>query len=342
MLSLSKRQEICCFHLLNSKLETEYIILAIDTKRKTRWTYVIFLNSSSVSLLIPIFRTSASIIRLRRLYDLENSVVYRSSAVLQLCSERDVSLPVLVTAIHVRRAVFWLSYSWTSCLRLSSYSAFPLREHDARSTWFLSTLHSCSVESFYRYFDFRETNIELPKCSSVDWNRHTPQLWTICGVHWFSWVKIEISIRRVNSTRRVMMRLRNRITRLRYEEHNPIIVFNYYQNHEGTLYYYLPYYVFVKSVFFLITSFFADIFASCVVSVSFELGLLRVHPFSFDETFVSLCLWPPKPHDVRRHEIVVKGLQFIDKIRVTHRSFFELIYWTAISLLIISRWTKCR
>ena len=136
----------------------------------------------------------------------------------------------------------------------------------------------------------------------------------------------------------------DRITRLRYEGHNPIIVFNYYQNHEGTLYDYHTYFVFVKSVFLLITSFFADIFTSCVVSVSFELRLLRVHPFSLDETFVSLCLWPREPHDVRRHEIVVTGLQFIDKIRVTHRSFFELIYLIAISLLIISRWTKfqCR
>ena len=77
-------------------------------------------------------------------------------------------------------------------------------------------------------------------------------------------------------------------------------------------------------------------------STPFDLRLLRVHPFAFDETFVFLCLWSPEPHDVRRHEIVVKGLQFIDKIRVTHRSFSELIYWIATSLLIISRWTKCQ
>ena len=69
----------------------------------------------------------------------------------------------------------------------------------------------------YRHIDFRETNIELPKCSSVDWNRHAPQLRTIYGVHWFSWVKIEMSIRRVKSTRRVMMRLRrqNHKTKIR-------------------------------------------------------------------------------------------------------------------------------
>ena len=41
----------------------------------------------------------------------------------------------------------WLPCSWTSCLRLPSYSAFPLREHGARSAWFLSTLNSSSVES---------------------------------------------------------------------------------------------------------------------------------------------------------------------------------------------------
>ena len=106
------------------------------------------------------------------------------------------------------------------------------------------------------------------------------------------------------------------------EGHNPIIVFNYYQNHKETLFYYYPNFVFVKSVFFLIASFFADIFVSCVTSDPFELRLLRVHPFSFDETFVLLCLWPLEPHDVRRHEIVVKGLQSIDKIRETHRSFW--------------------
>ena len=119
----------------------------------------------------------------------------------------------------------------------------------------------------------------------------------------------------------------DRITRLRYKEYNPIIVFNYYQNHEGPLYYYYPY-LFLWNLFFSWKKiFFTDIFAFCVMSVSFEYILLRVHPFSFDETFVSLCLWPREPHDVRRHEIVVKGLQFIYKIRVTHRSFFELIYW---------------
>ena len=134
----------------------------------------------------------------------------------------------------------------------------------------------------------------------------------------------------------------DRITRLRYEGHDPIIVFDYYQNHEGTLYYYHTYFVFVKSVFFLIASFFTNIFASCVVSVSFELRLPRVHPFSLDETFVFLCLWSAESHDVRRHEIVVKELLFIDKIWVTHRSFSELIYWIAISLLIKSRWTKCQ
>ena len=127
-----------------------------------------------------------------------------------------------------------------------------------------------------------------------------------------------------------------------YEAHNPIIVFNYYQNHGGTLFNYYPYFVFVKSVFFLIASFFTNIFASCVVSDPFELRLLRVHPFSFDEAFVFLCLWSSESHDVRRHEIVVKGLQFIDKIRKTHYRFSELIYWIAISLLIISRWTKCQ
>ena len=82
------------------------MFLVIDTKRKTRRTYVIFLKSSSPSLLIPAFRTSASVIRLRRLYDLKHVVVYRISSVEQLCPERDVSLPVLVTAVHVRRAVF--------------------------------------------------------------------------------------------------------------------------------------------------------------------------------------------------------------------------------------------
>ena len=126
------------------------------------------------------------------------------------------------------------------------------------------------------------------------------------------------------------------------EGHNPIIVFNHYQNHEGTLYYYHPYFVFVKSFFFLIASFFTNIFASCDGSDPFELWLLRKHSFSFDKTFVFLCLWPPEPHDVRRHEIVVKGLQFIVKIRVTHRSFSALIYWIAISLIIIPRWTKCQ
>ena len=95
-----------CFHVLNSRLQTEYMFLAIDTNRKSRWTYVISLRSSSVSWLIPALRTSASVIRLRRLYDLQHDVVYRISPVLQLCPERDVGLPVLVTAIHVRRPVF--------------------------------------------------------------------------------------------------------------------------------------------------------------------------------------------------------------------------------------------
>ena len=81
---------------------------------------------------------------------------------------------------------------------------------------------------------------------------------------------------------------------------------------------------------------------SCVVSDPFELRFIRVHPFSFDETFVFLCLWSLEPHDDGRHEIVVKGFQSIDKIRGTHRSFFELIYWIAISLLMKYRWLKCQ
>ena len=113
----------------------------------------------------------------------------------------------------------------------------------------------------------------------------------------------------------------DRITRLRYGGHNSIIVFNYYQKHEGTLYYYYPNCVFLKSVFLLIASFFADIFASCVVSVSFEIRLLRVHPFSLDESFVSLCLCSRESHDARRHEIVVTGLQ-------KNTSDTSFIFWT--------------
>ena len=64
------------------------------------------MKSSSPSLLIPAFRTSTSVIRLRRLYDLQHVVVHRTSPVKELCPERGVSLPVLVTAVHVRRAVF--------------------------------------------------------------------------------------------------------------------------------------------------------------------------------------------------------------------------------------------
>ena len=216
--SLSKWKETCFFfHVLKFRLQTEYMFLAIDTKRKTRWTYVIFLNSSSVPLLITAFRTSASVIRLRRLYVLEHPVVHRISPVPQLCPERGVSLPVLVTAIHVRRAVFDYLNSESCVFRLPSYSAFPSREHGARSAWFLSTLNSCFVECFTDTSISVRRIFELPKCSSVDWNRHAPQLRTIYGVHWFSWVKIEMSTRRVKSTRRVMMRLRrqNHKTKIR-------------------------------------------------------------------------------------------------------------------------------
>ena len=103
----------------------------------------------------------------------------------------------------------------------------------------------------YRHIDYRETNIELSKCSSVDRNRHTPQLWTVYEVHALSWAKIEMSMRRVIAHNESWWDCADRITRLRYEGHIPIIVFNYYQNHEGLLYYYHPYFVFKKSVFYL-------------------------------------------------------------------------------------------
>ena len=205
--SLSSRQETCCFHVLHSRLQTEYMFLAIDTKRKTRWTYVISLKSSSVSLLIPAFRTSASVIRLRRLYDLQHVVVYRISSVLQLCPEHEVSLPVLVTAIHVRRAVFeHLAADLVSPLDV--VISIPVTRTCCSISVILVNAALLFRRVIYRYFDFRETNIELPKCSRTDWDRHTPQLWTIFGVYWFSWANIEMSMRRVNSTQRVMMRLR--------------------------------------------------------------------------------------------------------------------------------------
>ena len=140
----------------------------------------------------------------------------QTSQVLQLCPERDVSLFVFVTAIHVRRTVFDFlnpGSRVTACCRI---------QHSVTRTW-------CSINVIlvntallfrrviYRHIVFRETNIELPNYSSVDWDRHAPQLWTIYGVHWFSWVKIEISIRRVNNTQLVMMRLRrqNHKTKIR-------------------------------------------------------------------------------------------------------------------------------
>ena len=146
--SLSSGQEKWCFHVLNSKLQKEYIFLAIDTKRKTRWTYVISLKSSSVSLLIPAFRTSASVIRLHRLYDPEACCCASHQSRSAALSWTRSQSPCFCHSSTRSTCSVWLPYSWTSCLRLSSYSAFPLREHGARSAWFLSTLHFCFVESF--------------------------------------------------------------------------------------------------------------------------------------------------------------------------------------------------
>ena len=155
--SLSKWKEFCWFHVLKSRLQTEYMFLAIDTKRKTRWTYVISLNSSSVSLLIAAFRTSASVIRLRRLYDLEHPVVHRISPVLQLCPERGVSLPVLLTEVHVRRADYLNPEPCVSTFRRIQYSRYAnmiLDQCDFCQRWILVSsshlpTHRCPWDEYW-------------------------------------------------------------------------------------------------------------------------------------------------------------------------------------------------
>ena len=143
----------------------------------------------------------------------------------------------------------------------------------------------------YRHIDFRETNIELPKCSRVDWDRHAPQLWTVLECTDFLEPRLRCPCVVSTAHNESWWGCADRITRLRYKGYNPIIVFNYYQNHEGTLYYYYYPYLFLWNLFFSwMKVFFTDIFAFCVMSVSFELLLLRVHPFSFDETFVFPCV----------------------------------------------------
>ena len=219
----------------------------------------------------------------------------------------------------------WLPCSWISCLHLPSYFSIPV-------TW---TCSSISVILINVEFLFRRVIY-----------RHIGSVRRILN-SWSAAVSTEIvmllnSERFVECTDFLESRLRcpyvvstahdeswwdyaDRIRRLRYEGHNSIIVFNYYQNHEGTLYYYCPNCVFLKSVFLLIASFFADIFASCVVSVSFEIRFLRVHPFSLDESFVSPCV--SVLGNLMMSVVTKSSLQDFRKIRVTHRSFFELIYY---------------
>ena len=170
------------------------MFLAIDTKRKTRWTYVIFLNSSSVSLLIAAFRTSASVIRLRRLYDLEHPVVHRISPVPQLCPERGVSLPVLVTAIHVRRAVFdYLNSEFCVFayrrIQHSRYVNMVLDQRDSCQRWILVSSSALPTHRFpwdeYWTPEVQQCRVK-PSCSSTendlwcaliflsqDWDVHT-------------------------------------------------------------------------------------------------------------------------------------------------------------------------
>ena len=150
--------------------------------------------------------------------------------------------PCFCHAVHVRRECL-LPCSWTSCLRLPSYSAFPLRERGARSAWFLSTLHFCSVES-YTVTSISVRSILSFRCAAV-------------------------SIETV------------KLLKLSKSRRNTLLFSSLFCCCEICF-------------VFLITRFFADIFASCVVSDPFELRLLRVHPFSFDETFVFPCSLLPR------------------------------------------------
>ena len=124
------------------------------------------------------------------------------------------------------------------------------------------------------------------------------------------------------------------------EGHNPMIVFKYNQKHKGTLCFIILILI-LWNLFSFWSRVFCDIFASCVESDPSNLDYSECIRFHLTKLLCP-CVSNPKRHDGRRHEIVVKGLQSIDKIRVTHRSLVELIHRIVMSLVIIPRWTKCQ